>query len=726
MVIVAAAVYWYAFRPLPQTSGDLTAPVAHAATVQRDARGVPHVKAESWQDAIFLQGYVTAQDRLWQMDGLRRFGGGELSAVFGPGAFEQDRLARKMRLRKIAEDAAGRLDPVEQSLFAEYARGVNFFVQTHRNALPLEFRLPGRSYEPMPWTPADSLVIGLVMYRDQTDTASFDSNRAELFASALNPPRMRFLFPAAEGTMVMPGSNGWAVSGAHTASGKPMLANDPHLAYGIPPTWYLIHLKAPGLNVSGVSLPGVPGVLSGHNERIAWGFTNLETDSMDLYRENLNQKTGQYPFAGQTEQARLETETIAVRGAHPVRVDTWITRHGPVIGVGPHGESYSMRWTASDGVSFPFWKMDRAANWAEFRAATGELSGPALNFVYADVEGHIGYQAAGRVPLRHDFDGSTPADGSTGQQEWTGYLPFERMPTAFDPPSGIVATANQNPFGRGTFGDMPGNYADGYRVRQIEARLRAMPKLTVNDMLAIQKDVYSAYNHFLAQQAQDLIAHDKDRSPMLQEAGVLLRGWNGQMEKDEPQPLITELWSTAMEHALVAENLRRGVVRLLPRPAVIEELLRTRPHGFVPRDDWPAWLKQTLRAALLDGHNRLGSPMSHWRWGNVRQWNFLHPVGKQLPFVDRYFDIGPVPMSGSGTTIKQTTATLGPSERMVVDFGDLDKSVQNLTTGESGEVASSHYKDQWPAYYVGASFPMQFQYIDAKETLHIRPAAGLK
>jgi penicillin G amidase len=733
VLLIAAAVYWYAMRPLPKTSGQLAAPVNAPATVRRDARGVPHIEASSWQDAIFLQGFATAQDRLWQMDGLRRYGSGELAEVFGPSALASDQISRSMRIRAIAQAAAGRLTADERALFAEYARGVNYFIDTHRGNYSLEFSLPGHSYDPRPWTITDSVVVGLVMYRQLTDSAGTDLNRAALQARATDPAKMNTLFPALQGGRVSPGSNAWTVSGAHTTDGKPMLANDTHLEYGIPPTWHMVHLKAPGLDVSGCALPGVPGVILGHNGQIAWGLTNLETDVMDLYLEQIDERTGRYAFQGHVEQAQIDTEFIGTRGAKPTKLNIWVTRHGPIV-QSENGRSYSMRWTANDGFSFPFWDLDRAQNWSEFRSAVKRFWGPPQNFVYADRSGNIGYQAGGRVPIRRGFDGNMPLDGASGKFEWDGYIPFEQMPSIFNPPSGIIATSNQNPFPPNYSYPISGEFADPYRVNQVRALLSAKAKLDPADMLAVQKDVYSAYDRFLARQAVAAAATRGDNQPIVRSSIEVLRKWNGQMEKGQAAPMITELLNDQLGRALVrsitltqeSQGKGRFVPPMLPRPLVIQTLLKQRPSGWVPGNDWNAWIVKNLQTTLEEGRKLQGSPVSKWRWGGLLQWKFAHPVGKQLPMVNGYFDIGPVEMSGSRTTVKQTTRTLGPSERMVVDLGDLDRSVLNLTTGESGFVASGHYKDEWPAYYAGKSFPMQFEHVDAKEILRIQPEAESK
>jgi penicillin amidase len=721
VVILAAVVYWLAVRPLPKVSGEIPAPISAPASIKRDARGVPHIEAASWQDAIFLQGFVTAQDRLWQMDGIRRFAAGELSEVFGPGTLATDERARRMRMRAIAEAAVEKLPPEQRTAFVEYARGVNYFIDTHRGDYSLEFSLPGHSYDPRPWTVTDTILVGLVMFRNLTDTADSDFERGEALASGIDPTRFHVLFPATEGEYISPGSNAWAVSGAHAADGKPMASNDPHLDYGIPGTWYMAHLKAPGFNVSGVTLPGVPCIISGHNDQIAWGVTNLQFDTMDLYREQLDLRTGRYLFKGAPEQARLDHQVIAVMGAKPVVVDTWVTRHGPVVSQNS-GKTLTMRWTAADGFGFPFLDLNRAHDWQQFRAALSVFWGPPQNFIYADRAGNIGYQGAGRLPVRHNFDGDIPLDGTSGNFEWDGYIPFEQMPSMYNPPSGIIATANQNTFPTDYPFRISGSFADKYRVEQIRALLAAKPKLTVDDMLAVQKDVYSAYDHFLAKQAVAAYEKLRAKDDLAASAVAVLRPWNGQMDKDEAAPAITELLSQKLGDSLVrALGNHSNMVERRPRPEMIENMLRNRPDGWVTANDWDRWLLRCLDEALATGRQSLGSPVSKWRWGHILRWKFDHPVGKQLPLVDGMFDIGPVEMSGSGTTVKQTTARLGPSERMDVDLGDLDKSVQNLVVGESGFVASGHYKDQWPAYYVGTSFPMEFDHVDARETLRVKP-----
>ena len=301
----AALVAWYVLRPLPQRSGTIDAPVAAGATVNFDTHGEPHIRAASVEDAFFVQGYVTAQDRLWQMDALRRFSGGSLAEILGPNLLESDRESRKLRMRRIAEDAYVTLPAADRAAFAAYTRGVNQFIATHRNNLPVEFTL--LNYQPRPWSVVDCLLLCLHMYRNLTTTWKDEIVKNNMLAQG-DRAKVEFLFPMHGIADASPGSNSWAMAGSRTASGKPLLSSDMHLEYSLPGIWYMTHLEAPGLNVAGVALPGAPGIMVGHNQRIAWGITNLHFDVQDLYIEKLDERTGRYLFRGQVEQARGERE----------------------------------------------------------------------------------------------------------------------------------------------------------------------------------------------------------------------------------------------------------------------------------------------------------------------------------------------------------------------------------------------------------------------------------
>jgi penicillin amidase len=458
-------------------------------------------------------------------------------------------------------------------------------------------------------------------------------------------------------------------------------------------------------------------VIIGHNQRIAWGVTNLGFDVQDQYVERIDPATGRYVFRGQLEQARLESERIMVKGARPVEFRKWVTRHGPVS-VTEDGRYLALRWAAAEPSSFqfPFLDLNRARDWTEFSAAIRRFPGPGQNFVYADVDGNIGYHATGLLPIRKTYDGDVPVDGSSGEYEWQGFIPFDELPAFYNPPQGWIVTANQNPFPQNYQYRVHGNFASPFRAIEIRSRLNAHDGWKPADMIAVQKDVYSAFAHFLARQI--VAAYDRKKPPgdMVQNAVAELRNWNGQMEKQTAAPLVVTLVFRQMRKR-VAERASPGNSRLYEMqmgPAIIEDIL-TDPRGwFHDKDDT---LVSALVDAVAEGRQLQGSDFKHWDYGNYNELTIKHPVGGQLPLIGAYFNVGPVEMSGSPTTIKQINEGLGPSMRFVADFSNWDHSLNNITIGESGQILSRHYKDQWEAYYYARSFPMQFNHIDANSTL---------
>jgi len=718
LLALLTAMYWFAWRPLAQTTGEITAPIHAQAKVARDALGVPHITAETWEDAIFLQGYVTAQDRMWQMDALRRLAAGELAEVVGPQAVPSDQDSRRLRLGRVAEEAEQTMPAADRAVLAAYARGVNFYLETHHHNLPLEFKL--LNYDPRPWRIRDSILAGLHMYRTLTNSWREEILKLHMLQSG-DRAKVELLFPFRSGGEAQPGSNAWAVSGERSTTGKPILANDPHLDFSIPAVWYMVHLHAGDLNVTGVSLPGVPAIIVGHNERIAWGVTNLQVDVQDLYREKIDPQTGRYVFRGQLEQAHLERSAIAVKGSRPVLAELWVTRHGPVL-LSDENQHYALRWTAAEPHSFqfPFFDLNRARNWDEFTAAISRFPGPGQNFVYADVDGNIGYHATGSLPIRPaNCRGDVPADGASGDCEWQGFIPFGDLPHFYNPPRGAIVTANQNPFPDDYRYPVAGDFAPYYRSSEIRTLLDRTPKWQPREMLSIQKDVYSAFSDFLARQV--VHAADTRKTAQNRDAVDLLRSWSGQMEKGTAAPMLVSLIYAELKKSF-AERAAPGSSETYDfhiAPAAIENLLRERPPDWFP--DYDALLLKCLARAVEEGSKIEGSKVARWDYGQYNRLRITNPVEGQLPLIGKYFDIGPVPMSGSPTAIKQSSGHLGPSLRMIVDFSDLDQSLQNITVGESGQPLSKHYRDQWAAYYGATSFPMQFHKIDAREVLTVKP-----
>ncbi len=729
VIAASASYYWIFVRVLPQTSGTIETFVSRTVRVDRDRLGVPHIKAASIEDALFVEGYVTAEDRMWQMDILRRLAAGELSEILGPVTLEADRDSRRMRIRRIAQQTYASLSPEEKGPFAAYARGVNAYIESHRGRCGFEFTL--LRYDPRPWTAVDSLLIGLQMFRTLTNDWKTKLVKERMLHDG-EPVKVDFLFPLRSGLEISPGaedrpgSNAWAVSGGHTATGKPLLSSDAHLEFGIPGIWHMTHLQAPGLNVAGLELPGVPGVIVGHNDRIAWGVTNLGFDVQELYIERMDLRTGQYVFQNHVEQARRERDIIEIKGRAPEQVDSWVTRHGPVFSV-DNGRVLTLRWVAADPAIFHnvFLDIDKAANQDQFRAALARFGGPGQNFVYADVDGNIAYQAAGKLPVRRNYNGDVPVDGSSGLYEWEGYIPFDALPRASNPNNGFIVTANQNPFPPDFPYRVGGRFASPYRSSQILNMLAAGgAKLRPADNLMIQKDVYSGFHRFIARQV--VLAYDRHgaTAPLLTDAVALLKTWDGQMDQDRPEPFIAQLVyqylrKAAAERAAPASGPAYDLENVPMASSSVERLLKERPPDWF--GDYDQLLLRSFADAMEEGRRIQGSDPKRWRWGRYMFLEVEHPIGSRLPVVGRYFNVGPVPMSGGSTTVKQTTRKLGPSERMDAAVGNWDDSLLELPIGESGHFASSHYKDEWDAYYSGHSFPMQFERVEPKTTVEFVP-----
>ncbi len=592
---------------------------------------------------------------------------------------------------------------------------MNHFITTHLNNLPVEFTLLG--YQPRPWSVVDCLLLCLHMYRSLTTTWKDEVIKASMLVQG-DRAKVEFLYPMRGLVDGNPGSNAWVISGRHTASGKPLLSNDMHLEYSLPGIWYMTHLEAPGLNAAGVALPGAPGIIVGHNQRIAWGITNLHFDVQDLYIENLDERTGRYVFRGQVEQARAEREIIRVKGAANVELATWVTRHGPIF-ISEGAQRLALRWTAAERglLQFPFIDIDRAQNWEQFQAAIKRLPGPGSNFVYADVDGNIGYHAVGMLPKRKNYRGDVPVDGSTGEFEWDGYIPFEELPSVYNPPGGMIVTANQNPFPEKFGYPVNGNFAPPLRSTQIRALLSAREGWRAPDMLNVQKDIYSAFSQFLARQIVAAYQKRNAHNPAVEEAVGMLRDWNGQMNQDEAAPFLITLAYQHVRRA-IAENASpsAGIAyEFNLAPVVVERLLTERPAGwFAGYDDM---LLRVLVDAVDEARRIQGREPKRWRYGQYLKIAINNPVIHQVPVLGRYFDIGPVAMSGSTTTVKQTSRTLAPSMRMNADLSDWDHSLLNITIGQSGQVLSRHYNDQWLDYYNARSYPMQFTKVEPASTL---------
>jgi len=706
LLVLLAATYWFVYRALPQTSGEISAPVSARVTITRDSRGVPHVRAATEADLFFAQGFVTAQDRLFQLDFTRRRASGELAEVAGPVGLESDYESRRLRMRRLAEAYAARLPAADRDSFAAYARGVNHFLETHAGRLPAEFA--GLNYDPVPWSLRDSVLVALEMFRSMTQGHQLEIARWDMLSGGGDPSKVALLFPSRTGLEPAPGSNAWVISGRHTVSGKPLLASDPHLRLTLPNIWHQVYLEAPGIKVAGVALPGLPGVAIGHNDRIAWGITNLGYDVQDLYAFPAN--------AGTNAQDR---EIIRVRGAEvPVQLNVPLTPRGPVF-LAEGRTAFALRWVAAElpDLPYPIVQLNKAANWEQFRDALRRLPGPGFNFVYADVDGNIGYQVAGWLPIRSNTDGTTPINALTSANDgWNGLIPFDDLPSIYNPPSGRLVTANQNPFPQDYRYPVNGNFASHFRATQIQTRLDSRPKWDVGGFQQLQADNYSAFDHHLAAR----LARAAQGRSNLAFAAKLLAAWNGQMEAHRPEPLITQLAFVEFRKILAEAAAPGKTARYRGHMTigVVDYFLRRQPPGWVP--NYEEALAQALKGALAAGEKRFGPDVAKWQYGRYNFVSLKHPAAGDIPLVGGFFRIDAM-LPGGLAAINQNIEGVGPSMRMVADLADWDRSSLVLPTGQSGLLLSSHFKDQWSTYAAGRSFPLSFNRLPGGSTLTLRP-----
>ena len=773
LLVTAAVLYaWSVARSaLPQLDGKLqVSGLTAAVKVTRDGHGVPTIEATSLEDLFFAQGYVTAQDRLWQMDVMRRFAGGELAEILGEPLVKLDKEQRILGLRAAARKSLGMSSARDRGFFEAYARGVNAYIANQANHLPIEFRV--LHYSPKPWTPEDSVVIANQMVKDLNYHYFFDALAREKILAKLGPELTADLYvnqswhdrpptvmrddlaepqnnkgdsdeddedspdnsvtqnpPLSPSSAVAPeglpvnGSNDWVVSGAHTVTGKPLLCDDMHLGHQMPNLWYEAHLKAANLDVAGVTLPGMPYVIVGHNERIAWGFTNVGPTVTDVYIENFNSQ-GAYQTPTGWVQPDHRAETIHVKGGANVDLDVKITRHGPIISELVPGESrqLALRWTLYDGLHIPFFDVNSAQNWDELRKAFSQLDAPGQNVVYADVDGNIGYQATGKVPIRAAGDGSLPVSGADDAHEWKSYIPFEKLPNIYNPPSGIIGTAN----GRIT----PDNYPNSvsmeweapWRTARIYHVLESGRQFSPADMLALQTDVQSEAELFAAERFVYAVDHASKASARAKQAADLMRTWDGRMLASSAAPTIAQRSIAELRRLLLEPKLGSAPSDPEKEDAVLswktyswemrsvwlENILLHRPKRWLPEkfSNYDELLTAAVEAAI--NGPEVPKDLASWHWGAFNALEIEHPVLGKIPVIKNWSAPGVQEQSGSGYTVKAVTRHHGPSERFTANMADLDQSTLNTVTGQGGNFLSPYYMDQWKAWYEGTTFTLPF------------------
>ena len=763
------------YRPLPTIDGESRLlGIDERAEVLRDSYGVPHIYAQTAHDLFFLQGYVTAQDRLFQMDLYRRAGSGRLAEVLGEPALESDKQFRTFGLARVAAREVALLrDDTRQNLSA-YADGVNKFLEGHGDSLPIEFLILG--YRPERWSPLDSLIVAKLQAYDAANNLDQELLRAGL-ASRFGTGVLATLMPDPSGHVasvderawaaVAPylgagsssqpgavalsaflpgagggtGSNCWALSGTRTASGKPILAGDPHLAVRNPSIWYEIGLEGVGYKLVGFSFAGIPGIVIGHNDRIAWSLTYAYTDTQDLFVERQDPTDPRrYEYRGQFETATFVRESIAVKGrADPVIVDVVITRHGPIITPVLKGQTapLALRWTALDPgrlVDFVF-ALARARSWQEFRAAAADFSGAAVSACYADVDGHIGYQLIGQLPARKG-DGQMPVPGWTGEYDWTGVLSSDANPSLFDPPSGVIVNANDRPTQDPNSAGYIGEWDPGFRATYIAQRLANLPKADLPAMRAIQTD----YASTPVARWREAILAARPQTDLERRAQALVRDWDGTLSAQSGGAAVTEAWLMRMlartfgdklGDRLYADYLGHGRAVF----ALHELLARPDDPWFSDAGDPTVRGRDGLSTVALEDATRelvarLGTDTTKWSWGDLHTITFEHPLA--IGPLALLLNIGPLPRAGDGFSVnngaydpaKPYKQTTNASERMIADLSDLDQSLSVTPEGESGQPGSKFWGDQAPLWNAGDYKPMRFSrdrigHIDG--TLVFRP-----
>ncbi len=734
-----AGLYFYWSRAaLPVVDGDVRLPgLAATVTVRRDGLGVPHLEASSWPDVFRAQGYVTAQDRLWQMDLLRRRAHGELADAFGEGALRLDREMRTLGLGRAARDSLELLPGDARAILEDYSAGVNAFMRS--GPLALEFRL--LRYRPRPWTPADTVAVGKLLAHDLAFGWEGEAQRALLrrvlpppLFDLLHPARFtgdRVLFaadaPAMEKASASPesaiGSNNWVVSGAHTATGKPLLANDPHLALGVPSIWTAVHLRAPGLEVGGVTLPGAPGVILGRNRHLAWGCTNVHDDSADLYAVEVDPRRPDHYRApdGHEPFRTLEERILVRRGAlsssrdslpHVVRLTRW----GPVTTIG--GRLYALRWTTLDKVAeLPaFMAIDRATDWKEFRAAVSLYPGPSQNFVYADTDGHIAWYSAGRLPIRRASDGSLPHSPASTDGDWVGFVPFDELPQLLDPPSGRIVTANNRLVGSAYPHRVTRGGIGPWRAAALFEALESREGWSTDDMVRLQGLRLSIPHRDLVRALKEGAGrHPSD--PRWRDIAGEMQGFDGHLEPDSrPAAYAVTVFRLVGERVIgprldglpFARSLRR-------RTAAIQRLVLERPREWLPPDagDWDELLAGCWEAATGELRDKLGEDRSRWTLGRLNQVRVRHPLSRALSALGALLDPAAMELGGAVTTpnvlgITASGAVEGPSMRFVANLADPDDTRLVNFMGQSGHAASPHYEDQLEAWRTVATHRLAF------------------
>lgn len=753
--VLISTLFLSSFAQAPDPNSLLIAGLKDSVIVQRDERAIPYIEAKNEHDLYFAQGYVTASDRLWQMDVLRRTARGEMSEIFGKVVLEEDKRRRRYGFAALSEKSAAMLSPQSRTALDSFVKGVNAFIASRdEKTLPREFKI--LSYKPRPWTASDTIVIGYLMAESLSSTWTTDVMRAtfahlpkemrdELLTefTPLDTPvvgsdkksaavkkavasvvrvsselaalaqlddanKQSSLDRIGFGAEDLAASNNWVVSGKKTASKKPLLSNDPHLAPAVPGIWYLSHLSAPGVRVSGVTIPGLNGIIIGHNDRIAWGMTNVGPDVQDLYKETFDTTNPlKYKTPTGWKDADIRREEIKVRKVatkpetESVMMDVVITRHGPIV-IEKEGERYALQWTIFDpkreSVSV-FYNVNRAQNFMQFTAALKGYAGAMQNNIYADVDGNIGYYAAGYIPIRKTGDGSVPYDGATDEGEWTSFVPWEKLPRSYNPPSGMIVTANSRVVGRDYPYHLTHSWSAPYRQKRINDLLGSKNKITIEDFRATLGDTFAIGGSTFAKAVAKLAGNKADGK--FAESVKLLAEWDGNVKADSRGALLVhemrEVFSNKIFAAALGDELSKQY-RWTNKHFLLDRIVTEWPAKWLPKNsaNWLEFVKVCEAESRENLTKKFGADESKWTFGNAVQVKFNHPLAA-APMIGGQFKIDAFGQNGNGYAGGLgPTVNVGPtvSMRMIIDLSNLDNSQHGIPLGQSGDAANSHYKDQ--------------------------------
>lgn len=745
---------------LAQVEGEIKLPgLKEPVEVLRDKWGVPHIYAQNQHDLFFAQGFVAAQDRLFQIDLWRRVAVGETAEIFGEEGIEADRFARLVKYRGDMQPEWTSYAPDTQEIATAFTEGINACIDQMQaqNKLPIEFQILG--YQPKKWNPEDVLgrMSGIIM----TSNWQREVARAVLISrvgvekareiAPSDPPRDFAPAPGLDLAAITPDifkgyaaaartlkfspitteSNNWVVDGSLSASGKPLLASDPHRPLGLPSLRYMVHLHAPGWNAIGAGEPALPGIALGHNERIAWGITIVGTDQADLYVEET--KPGdprQYKVGDKWEPMRIIHETIGLRvGSRLEHIDLELrfTRHGPVIFVDEaRGTAVALKWAGSEPGGAAYLgglSVARAKNKAEFLKALEACHIPCLNYVYGDVDGEIGWVAAAHTPIRKNWDGLLPVPGASGEYEWQGFLSVKALPQSFNPPQHWLATANHNILPPDYPHQIAYEWAGPQRFQRIQSRLTEKKQFTLEDFQSIQHDSTSLPARELVEMLKTV-----DLPAELEPYEKLLLQWDGLLSKDAPPGPLYAAWLQELLNAYYAESLPKDPRLERADLRNVTTMLAQLKQPSPARD---MLIGQTFASAVQRTKKLLGDDPAAWRWGKVHTASFTHALASLGPAYEQAFNLGPVERTGDGHTPNNTRhddnfkQVHGASYRHLFDLANWDRGLATSTPGQSGQLGSPHYADLLPLWAEGKYFPLAYSRGKVEEVsqhrLELRP-----